>query len=562
MGNDELTLTERTSALIQLRNLFDNIVTKYLPSTERNQYLQNVANVIIAAGDYKFIDQRKEDLPEVNDLELDTYIFEDAEDDAVTLARLSPSEDPAVDMNSENVTINTDRQVNPDEFPGSHVSESRWWMPPFVPDHPASTQILPGNPPHTFGYIDNGDGTFQPFTREAALNLHFAHFPIQDTEAFLEAYKQKHQQNLVPFDHGDNTDDKVLVCTCLSYFDDGVYIQCDNTYRCLKQYYHPKCLGMPASLIPSPGDSWFCPDCVREGRGLASKISKMTSFYAKHTFNKIVTSDADRYIKPWTADALKQNPQTLRELGLSTLEEAKSTLLTRSTKKLGNPITDSNNSTPSGRRLPAPALLNGTVVRQPNKNSWSTEEDLLLVEVVRKLYNKGLAGQPLWDQVEIELRELGCKRVMGAARNRWMRGLREEYQLDERRKKNAGKLTTAIQVAKVQREEGQEKARYTVSRKARDPAGHVQQGTVLGRAGDAYADAGAGADMVRMPAPVKKEQSFTEARMEEDYDEEMDGDVDMEDVSHVSEEVSDDEDPDYADARKRRGSRRVLRRRL
>jgi hypothetical protein len=66
---------------------------------------------------------------------------------------------------------------------------------------------------------------------------------------------------------------------------------------------------------------------------------------------------------------------------------------------------------------------------------------------------------------------------MGAARNRWMRGLREEYNLDERRKKNANKMTTAIQVGKSERDPESVKkksARYTVSRKAEAPAGHVQ----------------------------------------------------------------------------------------
>ncbi|KPI39780.1 uncharacterized protein AB675_3497 [Cyphellophora attinorum] len=504
-GDNGRSIEERATPLQKLRNIFDNIVLNYSPCEERDKVLVEIANILLDLGDVKFVDKRKNEANELrmlpdralsietdeSDHESEANIIDSIDQSAAELEE-SIDESAADTEASTEIMVVEDRSTKsttkvaspgiksedyegpfPTEFPGCFKWEGRWWLPPFGPGHPVSNQINPGNPPYGYGYIASPNGTsFQPFSREAALEEHFRRFPIQDSEKLLEAYRNKHQQHLTPFDHGDDTDDKVLVCNCLTYPDDRQYIQCDNTYHCLKQFYHPECLGMPAHLIPTNEDKWFCPECLREGRGGAKDIAKMVGFYARYTFNKVVADpNPERYIKPWTADALKSaRPEVLRDLGLSTFEEAKNTLLERSAQKVGRPV-------PSTPTQAIPMVVNGTVVKQPNKFSWTTEEDLILVEVMRELYNEGLVGQPLWDQCEIRLKARGCDRVMGAARNRWMRGLREEYNLDERRKKNANKMTTAIQVGKSERDPESVKknnARYTVSRKAEAPAGHVQ----------------------------------------------------------------------------------------
>jgi hypothetical protein len=272
-------------------------------------------------------------------------------------------------------------------------------------------------------------------------------------------------------------------CICHRNNDGGPYIECDNREVCLTRYYHPYCLGMALHLTPDHTVNWFCHNCIREGRGFAGNFKERIKH--QHLANRNVLDIdpgfyRDKYgnilringliearrlsninthvanaqaastqfniamnmpspatvVNPWSADLDKSfmaNPQNMIDMDIDTFEGAKQSLRARAAQPLGSP-----------QRV-SPRVVNGTVVKQPNKNSWTKEEDDKLVEIVTEVAAMGLAGTPLWDEVSIRMKAAGMSRVVGGARNRWMRGLREATQIDERRKKNALKLTTATQ---------------------------------------------------------------------------------------------------------------------
>jgi hypothetical protein len=302
-----------------------------------------------------------------------------------------------------------------------------------------------------------------------------------ERDRFLRAYGEHYEGDMSqPFDRGDFLPE---YCICHKGDDGGPYIECDNKEVCLTRYYHPYCLGMATHLTPDHTFNWFCHNCIREGRGHAGAF--MERIKRQHLANRNVLvigpgfyrdkygnilridgmieasrpSNIDTHIanaqaastqlnvamslpspatvvNPWSADLDKSfmaNPQNMIDMDIDTLEGAKESLRARAAQPLGSP-----------QRV-SPRVVNGTVVKQPNKNSWTKEEDDKLVEIVKEVDAMGLVGTPLWDEVSIRMKAAGMSRVVGGARNRWMRGLREATQIDERRKKNALKLTTATQ---------------------------------------------------------------------------------------------------------------------
>ncbi|ETN38266.1 uncharacterized protein HMPREF1541_06297 [Cyphellophora europaea CBS 101466] len=323
--------------------------------------------------------------------------------------------------------------------------------------------------------------------RNAMVRDYFTRNPITDVENVLQAYYQKYSTDLAPFDYGDSTPDKLLMCVCLSTDDGREYIECDNGFKCMKRFFHPGCVGISSVSDLEQGEEWFCPDCMKEGLGGAAAYRKKLAHLKRTPPNLVrgagatnisgqpiiagrlnaaapMVMPASATVKPWTADhdtKFLANPDNLHDLNIETLAMAKETLRARAAQPLGQPV-------PS-----APVVVSGTIVKQPNKNSWSKEEDAVLIECIGAAVKKGLCGNPLWDTVIGELHAKGVDRKLGAARNRWMRGLREETKFDERRKKNSKKLTTAVQIHKDLRDPNspRRKKRYQVSRKYNDPPG-------------------------------------------------------------------------------------------
>ena len=370
--------------------------------------------------------------------------------------------------------------------------------PSYYPGEPSTPAI--GPPPNGFSQsprsADQQNSTSLRYyshdeQRNKMLRQYFLRNPVEDTELALQAYYQKYSDALKPVDYGDNTPDKLLLCVCLQPDDGEIYIECENGVSCNKQFYHPECLGLSEDMTPNADEEWYCPACMKEGRGGAAAfkqklmrqareprnvIRRATTAHVRRNSSNLAVETAQRRdvpipiptptVKPWTADldkSLTGDPDNIHDLNIETLDSAKKTLRQRAAQKLGKP------------EAPAPSVRNGTVVTMPNKNSWSSAEDAHLIAAMTEASAEGLSGNPLWDAVMVKLADRGIHRKLGGARNRWMRGLRQETMIDERRKKNPNKLTTAVQAPKAERDsKPPSNRRYQASRKHDAPSGHVQ----------------------------------------------------------------------------------------
>ncbi len=96
-------------------------------------------------------------------------------------------------------------------------------------------------------------------------------------------------------------------------------------------------------------------------------------------------------------------------------------------------------------------------VQKKSKGSWSEEEKEKLIQSAKECHELGLRGDPFWDCVKPKLAARGVPRGLGGVKSMWLRYLREETKIDERRKQNANNLRTAIQ--KSTKEKAAEKAK-------------------------------------------------------------------------------------------------------
>lgn len=154
---------------------------------------------------------------------------------------------------------------------------------------------------------------------------------------------------------------------------------------------------------------------------------------------------------PWSADlekAFTQNPDNIKDFGLGSLDQARATLLALSEAPVGPPNLPL--TAPLQDRFGRPITPAGTL-KTPNARSWTAEEEQHLKEVVEECVSEGLSGEPLWRAAHPRLVARGVNRALGGMKMRWCRGLREETQIDERRKKNNNKMLTALQGPKSTR---------------------------------------------------------------------------------------------------------------
>ena len=79
------------------------------------------------------------------------------------------------------------------------------------------------------------------------------------------------------------------------------------------------------------------------------------------------------------------------------------------------------------------------------KGKWTTDEEYALVEVVRECVESGLSGEPMWDAALPKMQARGINRSIAAMKMTWCRGLREKSKIDERRRKDANNMKTAVQ---------------------------------------------------------------------------------------------------------------------
>ena len=159
--------------------------------------------------------------------------------------------------------------------------------------------------------------------------------------------------------------------------------------------------------------------------------------------------------KPWTAEldkALAEDPEVAETYGLGSLASAKVALRRR------GPITTTNVVTRTSTIKDGSDFEVSQAASKPiskrDKSSWTQEEKDHLIACVMASQQANLRGEDLWDDVYPNMLARGVKRPIGGMKNTWLRGLREQTGVDERRKGNADKMTTAIQKSKKMKEAG------------------------------------------------------------------------------------------------------------
>jgi hypothetical protein len=82
---------------------------------------------------------------------------------------------------------------------------------------------------------------------------------------------------------------------------------------------------------------------------------------------------------------------------------------------------------------------------------WAAEEKTHLIPCVIASNNAGLSGESVWTDVYPKMLVQGVHRPLGGMRVAWLRELREQANIDERRRKNASKMKSAVQKGKGER---------------------------------------------------------------------------------------------------------------
>ena len=91
-------------------------------------------------------------------------------------------------------------------------------------------------------------------------------------------------------------------------------------------------------------------------------------------------------------------------------------------------------------------------IAKRNKGSWTQDEKDHLIACVKVSKAAGLCGELLWNDVYPKMVARGVDRPLGGMKNTWLRGLREQTGIDERRRENSSNMTTAVQKPKKQKE--------------------------------------------------------------------------------------------------------------
>jgi hypothetical protein len=159
--------------------------------------------------------------------------------------------------------------------------------------------------------------------------------------------------------------------------------------------------------------------------------------------------------KPWTAEVdgtFVADPDVAESYKLHSVASAKATLLHRETSAATDPPTNGSFKMPStcdgydgnfeiSHALAEPGGKKGKV-------GWTAEEKAHLIQCVIASNNAGLSGESLWTDVYPKMLARGVNRPLGGMRMTWLRELREQANIDERRRKNASKMKTAVQKRK------------------------------------------------------------------------------------------------------------------
>ena len=159
--------------------------------------------------------------------------------------------------------------------------------------------------------------------------------------------------------------------------------------------------------------------------------------------------------KPWTAEldkAFAEDPEVAETYGLGSLASAKVALRRRGTIATTNIATKTATTKDDSDFEISQAA--SKPIRKRNKGSWTREEKDHLIACVTASQQANLRGEDLWDDVYPNMLARGVKRPVGGMKNTWLRGLREQTGVDERRRQNADKMTTAVQKSKKMKETG------------------------------------------------------------------------------------------------------------
>lgn len=148
--------------------------------------------------------------------------------------------------------------------------------------------------------------------------------------------------------------------------------------------------------------------------------------------------------KPWTAEldkAFAEGLEVAETYGLRSVAFAKAALLTANTATTNTATTSNDGDLEMSDAASEPTA-------KKSKGSWTKEEKDHLIECVTASHQAGHRGEDLWNEVYPNVVARGVNRPLGGMRMIWLRELRQQIGLDERRRQNASKMRTAVQKRK------------------------------------------------------------------------------------------------------------------
>ena len=158
----------------------------------------------------------------------------------------------------------------------------------------------------------------------------------------------------------------------------------------------------------------------------------------------------------WTAELDKtfvEDPEVIETYSLGSATSAKAALRLRAASDANNALASAKKKTPANDDDGDLEISDPASEPTPmTKGSWTEEEKNHLITCVTASKAAGHCGELLWNDVLPRMLALGVNRPLGGMRNTWLRGLREQTGIDERRRENPDNLTTAVQKPKKQKD--------------------------------------------------------------------------------------------------------------
>ena len=276
-------------------------------------------------------------------------------------------------------------------------------------------------------------------------------------------------------------DEEELFCSCMGVDDGTPMIMCSNEEKCLRQWYHLRCIDLE-TLLDEDGkyvssyqaqrlitaEDWYCDRCIqrnieKDNDVLPCPKTKTTYFHLSSrqaparslTARLEVSAKKAGTLLPLKLTTSLTNPKFLGVPG----KESWSAPLFRKSNPVITPTTPDPRSTVSDSFPVVKKTRTQPQTTFVSKSEWSFTECEAMKKFMRQLVAAGThKTEQKWVLASQYMKNLGMLRSENSCKMVWMRKLRAETGIDERIQGRRESLTTGTWTKKRKKALDEEKA--------------------------------------------------------------------------------------------------------